>query len=189
MGIQVFTQMIDPLLGADDSSFWVPCLSGRSVHHDPVETDAILITHINAIDFYGNGEQALRNKRAYCIGPRTMRRLQERGYRNTFYLGDKATDAGVPTKEIITWLHGDSYARDFSSDANIVPMQVYALAVDLGAVRRIPSLSPDRIWVFSPKVLGAIESNIHTKWINLMCTDSCNPSVTSWKSIDRFYPS
>ena len=186
MGIQLYTQMMDPGTGPDDNTFWAPCLDVIPFHHDPVETDSILVTHINAID--ACRAQLSCSKKVYCIGPRTKDRLASRGFKNIVMLGKTASEAEIPLGEIITWLHGDSYARDFSVYPNIVPMQVYSLEVNINNIRRIPGICPDRIWVYSQKVVEALESEIMTRRMDLMCTDSCDPKPGAWKSVTRFYP-
>lgn len=188
MGIRVFTQSSPPPLCADDDSFWVPCLITDPVQHDPVETDSILITHIAAVELYGNGERALKKKQAYCVGSITAKRLRDRGYERVSCLGDKASESIIPRNAIITWLRGDHYIRDFSIEPNVVPMQVYRSEVSSEALRRITSLGPDTLWIYSHKVLDAIESSLRTSGINLMCTDSCKPDLSAWKTISRFYP-
>jgi hypothetical protein len=177
---QIYTQMIDP-----NKNIWIPCLESRAVDHTPVTTDAVLITHFNAIEYY-NGK--LLDKKIYCIGPKTQDRLLKSGFEDVVCLGLKASEAVIPD-EPITWLHADSYARDFGSEHNVQALQVYEISVNLLNVEIALNIYPDRVWIYSQRVIEAFERTCRTDTIELMCTDSCKPNFTVWFNITSFYPS
>lgn len=183
MILQVFTQINQPKL-PDEYSIWVPCLTTNSILSVcPIQTKSVFVTHINGVKYY---EGNLKNKRIYCIGPVTEHTLLSQGY-EVVKLADKANNVVLPD-EPITWLHGDTYKRDFSIDENVTAQQVYETSVDYSALDYILHLQTKFIWIYSPKVLAAIEKKIKDYKMHLYCTDSCSPNVNLWRSVSRFYP-
>jgi len=102
-------------------------------------------------------------------------------------LADRARDVVLPD-EPITWLHGDTYKRDFSVEPNVQAQQTYETTVDYTAVDRAIHLQAKFVYIYSPKVLKAFEERISGTYLHLNCTDSCNPNSDLWRSITRFYP-
>jgi len=182
MILQIFTQINRPNL-IDSYSIWIPCLRSEPVEICPIQTPNIFITHINAVE---HCNQDLHDHKIYCIGPITEGRLRDRGY-NVHRLADKASDVVLPD-EPITWLHGDTYSRDFSSHHNVTSLQDYATVVDEEAIDRLIYLDYKFLHVYSPKVLRAYENRNPIKRIHLYYTDSCKPTRDLYASITRFYP-
>jgi len=177
---QIYTQMIDP-----NKNIWIPCLESKGIAHNSVFTPSVLITHYNAIEHY---DGSLLDRKIYCIGPKTKDRLIKAGFKDVVYLGLKASEAVLPD-EPITWLHADSYARDFSLDENVQAVQVYEISVNLMNVEIALNICPDRVWIYSQRVIAAFERTCRTETVELMCTDSCEPNSEVWFNITRFYPS
>jgi len=183
MVIQIFTQINEPKL-PNEYSIWIPCLRANSILSIyPVTTDDVFITHTNAVYYY---EGTLRNKHIYCIGPVTESQLRMDGYTVT-RLADRASDVILPARPI-TWLHGDTYKRDFSQEPNVIAQQTYETIVDYKAVDRAVNLHAKFIYIYSPKVLKAFESRMTGCHFHLFCTDSCSPNNDLWRSITKFYP-
>lgn len=183
MVIQIFTQINEPKL-PNEYSIWIPCLRVNSILSVcPIQTDSVFITHSNAVYYY---EGTLRNKHIYCIGPITESQLRMDGYRVT-RLADRARDVVLPD-EPITWLHGDTYKRDFSLEPNVLAQQTYETTVDCAAVDRAIHSQAKFVYIYSPKVLKAFEERMSGIYLHLNCTDSCSPNSELWRSITRFYP-
>ena len=182
MILQIFTQINRPNL-TDQYSIWIPCLRSEPVEFCPIQTDSIFITHINAIKY---STQNLYKHKIYCIGPITENRLRDLGY-TVERLADRASDVVLPD-EPITWLHGDTYSRDFSSYHNITSRQTYTTEVDEESIDRLIYLDYKFLHVYSPKVLRAYESRNPHRKIHLYHTDSCRPNRDLYASITRFYP-
>lgn len=183
MILQIFTQINRPNL-ADSYSIWIPCLRSESVEICPIQTPNIFITHINAVEYCN---QDIHNYKIYCIGPITESRLIAQGY-NVERLADRASDVVLPD-EPITWLHGDTYSRDFSTHHNVIGLQDYKTVVDEEAIDRLVYLEYKFLHVYSPKVLCAYESRCPERKIHLYYTDSCKPNPDLYASLTRFYPS
>ena len=183
MILQIFTQINRPNL-TDQYSIWIPCLRSESVELCPIQTDSIFITHINAVRY---STQDLHKHKIYCIGPITEGRLRDQGY-TVERLADRASDVKLPD-EPITWLHGDTYSRDFSSYHNVTSLQAYSTEVDNESIDRLIYLEYKFLHVYSPKVLRAYESRNPQRKIHLYYTDSCKPNRDLYASITRFYPS
>ena len=182
MILQIFTQINRPNL-TDSYSIWIPCLRSGPVELCPIQTNSIFITHINAIT-YANHD--LHKHKIYCIGPITEGRLISQGYR-VERLADKANDVVLPN-EPITWLHGDTYSRDFSQIPNVTSQQSYTTEVDEESIDRLIYLDYKFLHVYSPKVLRAYEHRNPQRKIHLYHTDSCKPNRDLYASITRFYP-
>lgn len=182
MILQIFTQLNRPNL-TDQYSIWIPCLRSEPVELCPIQTESIFITHINAVKY---STQDLRKHKIYCIGPITEGRLQSQGY-TVERLADKASDVILPD-EPITWLHGDTYSRDFSPLPNVTSQQAYATEVDEEGIDRLVFLEYKFLHVYSPKVLIAYERRNPQRKIHLYYTDSCEPTRDLYASITRFYP-
>jgi hypothetical protein len=177
---QIYTQMTDP-----NKNIWIPCLESQDVPHSPIHTDSVFVTHYNAVEHYC---KSLLDHRIYCIGPKTEERLKSAGHDNVVNLGLKASDVTLPD-EPITWLHSDAYARDFSLEHNVQAVQVYRIAVNIVNVELAVNICPDRVWIYSQRVIEAFEQSRRTETVELMCTDSCDPNNEVWFNVTRFYPS
>lgn len=182
MILQIFTQINRPNL-SDQYSIWIPCLRCESVEICPIQTPSVFITHINAVKYCN---QHLHQHKIYCIGPITESRLRDQGY-TVERLADKASDVILPD-EPITWLHGDTYSRDFSPMPNVISQQVYTTEIDEEAIDRLIYLDYKFLHVYSPKVLRAYEHRNPQRKIHLYYTDSCEPTRDLYASITRFYP-
>jgi len=183
MILQIFTQINRPNL-PDQYSIWIPCLRSESVEICPIQTPSVFITHINAVKYCN---QDLHQHKIYCIGPITESRLSDQGY-TVERLADRASDVVLPD-EPITWLHGDTYSRDFSPMPNVTSQQAYTTEIDEEAIDRLIYLDYKFLHVYSPKVLIAYERRNPERKIHLYHTDSCEPTRELYASITRFYPS
>jgi hypothetical protein len=183
MILQIFTQINCPIL-SDCYSIWIPCLRSESVEIDPIKTQKIFITHINAVEYCN---QDLHGYKIYCIGPITESRLRSQGYL-VERLADRASEVILPN-EPITWLHGDTYSRDFSNHPNLISLQAYKTIVDEEAIDKLIYLEYKFLHIYSPKIIKAYESRCPTRKIHLYYTDSCKPNPNLYASITRFYPS
>lgn len=182
MILQIFTQINQPNL-TDSYSIWVPCLRSKPVEICPIQTPTIFITHINAVEYCN---QDLHDYKIYCIGPVTEGRLRDKGY-NVQRLANKASDVVLPN-EPITWLHGDTYSRNFSVYNNVTGLQNYVTLVDEEAIDKLIYLEYKFLYVYSPKVLRAYESRNPIQRIHLYHTDSCEPTIEFYASTTSFYP-
>ena len=89
----------------------------------------------------------------------------------------------------LTWLCGDSHARDFSSYEGVDKLQTYHTELHIPNCNELAEENPAHLYVYSPKVLRHLESN--KKWGDtiLHYTPSCEPDHVIWKRMESFNPS
>ena len=187
--MQVYTQIVRPS-ELDEDDLWIPCLKTFPVKHPPAEAQALIITHIEAVNHYAHSLDKLKDQKLYVVGSKTYDRLVEAGFQEkNIHWRHRADELKLRSKDVgpVTWLHGDKYARDFSALPECTAIQTYESKPDPEAIRQILKLEPDVIHVYSDVVLKELEIRnwSHTK---LRHVQSADPDKSLWLDCESFDP-
>jgi|TARA_B110000438_G_scaffold189360_1_gene180980 hypothetical protein len=189
--MKIYTQINQPS-SMPEGAKWLPCLKTSTVPHRKAWKQSLLITHYDPIKHYEYDIVELLDEKVYCIGGRTYDRLVDLGFTKVKMLGSYADDIKIqstPALTPCTWLHGDKFARDFSKYTGVTAIQTYqsslydASLLVIRSLRKISSL-----YVYSSRVLEALEINQTYPQTKLFHTESCKPNAEKWLETESFYP-
>lgn len=190
--MKLYTQITKPKELPPDS-LWLPCLQTETITHRKAWKQPLLLTHIEPIKHYEHNIVELLSEKVYCIGGRTYDRLKEMGFANIEMHGMVSEDIKLRSRALTpcTWLHGDKFARDFSKTEGVTAIQTYKSSLNETSLEKIltdvfGSLS--EIWVYSSRVLEALEGAKNFSTTTIHHTESCNPNPEKWKKLIQFYP-
>ena len=121
--MEIYTQINKPDWVHQDDS-WLPCLKSTTVDHKEAKKQALLITHIKAIEHYKYSLEPLFDQKVICVGSKTYDRLHEMGFKHIDWR-PRAEEIRIVARDTgdITWLRGDKWARDFSHIQKVKTIQ------------------------------------------------------------------
>jgi len=190
--MKLYTQITKPK-GLTSDSLWLPGLQTETIPHRKAWKQSLLLTHIEPLKHYDYDIVELLDERIHCIGPKTYDRLVEMGFTRVEMHGLVAEDIKINSHPLTpcTWLHGDKYARDFGHYTGVTAIQTYKSSLNetsLGKIltEELPSLS--EIYVYSNRVLEALETRSNFSKVTLHHTETCTPNQNRWAETKSFYP-
>ncbi len=188
--MQIYTQINQPS-SMPEGSKWLPCLKTSTVPHRKAWKQSLLLTHYDPMKHYEHDIVELLNERVYCIGSRTYDRLVNLGFTKVEMHGSYADDIKIQSKPLTpcTWLHGDKFSRDFSKYAGVTAIQTFKSSLNdpsLTVIRSLQKISS--LYVYSSRVLEALELNETYLQTKLFHTESCKPTPEKWLETQSFYP-
>ena len=185
--MEIYTQINKPDWVHQDDS-WLPCLKSTTVDHKEAKKQALLITHIKAIEHYKYSLEPLFDQKVICVGSKTYDRLHEMGFKHIDWR-PRAEEIRIGSRDTgdITWLRGDKWARDFSHIQKVTTIQTYKSEPHKTNVKKILKMSPDILHVYSNTVLKEFEIR---SWPTTLLnhTQSCDPDRALWKETKVFDP-
>lgn len=163
---------------------WLPCVTTEAVPHSPATDDALLITHIAAMQHYQHAVQDLLPKHITCVGRHTAERLREMGFKK---MQCSLRAADVKITQATTWLRGEIFHRDFSQEPSVNSIQTYRSCLDHEHIQQLMQWNPEQIYVYSAQVLQQLQQRYwpHTK---LLTVPSAPADKNLWQSVTEFDP-
>jgi|ETNmetMinimDraft_35_1059890.scaffolds.fasta_scaffold00467_11 hypothetical protein len=185
--MEIYTQINKPDWVHQDDS-WLPCLKSTTVDHKEAKKQALLITHIKAIEHYKYPLESLFDQKIICVGSKTYDRLHEMGFKHIDWR-PRAEEIRIVSRDTgdITWLRGDKWARDFSHIQKVTTIQTYKSEPHKTNIKKILKMSPDILHVYSNTVLKEFEIR---SWPTTLLnhTQSCDPDRALWEETKVFDP-
>ena len=185
----VYTQRQDPG-PLEEGARWLPCLQSHHVEHTAARKGPLLITHMEALNNYQHSLEPFLDEPIYSVGNKSWDRLNAKGFKNINWY-ETSKDIPMVAKSLapLTWLCGDSHARDFSSYDGVDQLQTYHTELHIPNCNELAEQNPAHLYVYSRKVLSHLESIKKWRDTILHYTPSCEPDHVIWKRMESFNPS
>ena len=167
-----------------EGHIWLPCVTTATVPHSPVMAEALLITHIAAIQHYQHAVQDLLTTHITCVGRLTAERLREMGFKK---IQCCLRAADVRITQPTTWLRGEIFHRDFSLEPSVHHIQTYRSVLHEDNIQQLMQWNPTQIYVYSAQVLQLLQQREwpHTQ---LFTVPSAPAQKNLWHTVTEFDP-
>lgn len=184
----VYTQITDPG-ELEEGARWLPCLQSHHVEHEPAVTGPLLFTHMEALNNYQHSLENFKSEPVHSVGSKSWERLNAKGFTKIHWY-ESAKDVPIVSKDLapLTWLCGDSHARDFSTYPGVTKIQTYQTELHIPNCNVLAEMSPAHLYVYSHKVLEHLENIKDWEDTILHYTPSCDPKHKKWKRTEEFNP-
>lgn len=184
----VYTQITDPG-SLEEGARWLPCLQSHHVEHEQAPEGPLLFTHLEALNNYQHSLEPHLTENVYTVGNRSWDRLNAKGFKHIHWY-ESAKDIPIVSKDLapLTWLRGDSHARDFSNYSGVTTIQTYQTELHIPNCNELAELTPAHLYVYSAKVMTHLENIKDWSDTILHYTPSCDPKHKKWKRTEEFNP-
>ena len=160
----VSTQIVEPSDQKDH--FWIPLEETHRVNRQkPMPVNPanwkIIVTHRRAFEHYDFSIPL--DTIILCVGQRTRRFLEGRGFKNIQY-HTSATQIILEDRYFHLWLRGDKFKVNFARDGmtfreNVVSVKTYSTNTLKNNVDSIVNLRPNRIELYSQEQYNLIKES------------------------------
>lgn len=184
----VYTQITDPGK-LEEGAIWLPCLQSHHVDHPSAPPGPLLFTHLEALHNYQHSLEGFKDQPVYTVGHRSWDRLHAKGFAKINWY-HSAADIHIVGKDLapLTWLCGDSHARDFSNYDGVTKIQTYQTELHIPNCNQLAELNPAHLYVYSKKVMHHLQNIRAWPETILHHTPSCEPEEKLWKRTESFNP-